>query len=103
MSLNNNNNDSRNESQRIKESSINEKPQYMSLLWKKNANKSSPDRVRLVDVVGNNNGGDGGLFTSNPNISKTPAPKVMNSGGKGNSNIKARIKKNHSGNVMDKI
>lgn len=57
------NNDSRHDSQKKAENSLDIKPQYMSLLVNKNSNKLSPEKVRLTDAIHDNHG------------NKTPAPK----------------------------
>ena len=58
------NNDSRHQSQKKADSSIDSHPQYMSLLLKK-ASQRSPDKVRLSDAINENI----------QNTNKTPVPK----------------------------
>lgn len=87
-----NNNDSRQESQKKFDTSVDSKQKYLSLLINKGSYKSSPDKQRMFDLQNFD-----GNFVKDKNAQRCKYTNVKSSG------IKSKIKKNHSEQVMDKI
>ena len=86
-----NNNDSRQESQKKFDTSVDSKHKYLSLLVNKGSYKSSPDRQKIFDLNLESK------FVNNNAITKGKYNNVKSSA------VKQKMKKNHSEQVMDKI